>query len=375
MCSIEEEMQNLEISRNYRLPASSHTIPLEILDELAARFLINLPEDEKEDLVRVCFQVELAHWFYLDFYLSEYPHLSKCSMEQFAAHMFRHLPFLEEYSENVSEVLCAWSEYKLSVPVYGAIIIDSSLSKVLMVQGFGKKACWNFPKGKVNQGEASHDCAVREVLEETGYDIGPMLDKNHYLEQVINGQSVRLFLVSGVLEDTEFSPKSRGEIQNIQWWDLDLLPTRLGDKTCKMTLGVKPHVFYNVIPFIKSIKEFVADKIRAVFQQPIYGLSDVLDRLASRNSDIGTRKKAKETREYNLAEKEDSSQRVDFYPEAWRNFRLHLDIEEASFTLKDPLVKNDKILNGEPLAKSYRSKFLDNESCVLNHSIQSRSMM
>ncbi len=34
-----------------------HSIPLDILDDLASRFIINAPEGEKEDLIRVCFQV------------------------------------------------------------------------------------------------------------------------------------------------------------------------------------------------------------------------------------------------------------------------------------------------------------------------------
>ena len=34
-----------------------HSIPLEILDDLASRFIINAPEGEKSDLIRVCFQV------------------------------------------------------------------------------------------------------------------------------------------------------------------------------------------------------------------------------------------------------------------------------------------------------------------------------
>ena len=36
-----------------------------------SRFLINLPEDEQEDMVRVFFQIEQAHWYYVDFYCQE----------------------------------------------------------------------------------------------------------------------------------------------------------------------------------------------------------------------------------------------------------------------------------------------------------------
>merc|ERR1712115_508446 len=34
-----------------------HSIPLEILDDLGSRFIINLPEDQRKDLIRICFQL------------------------------------------------------------------------------------------------------------------------------------------------------------------------------------------------------------------------------------------------------------------------------------------------------------------------------
>ena len=48
---------------------SQHSIPLEILDDLGSRFIINVPEEERKDLIRICFQIELAHWFYEDEYV------------------------------------------------------------------------------------------------------------------------------------------------------------------------------------------------------------------------------------------------------------------------------------------------------------------
>jgi mRNA-decapping enzyme subunit 2 len=35
-----------------------HSIPLEILDDLGSRFIINVPEEERKDLIRICFQVK-----------------------------------------------------------------------------------------------------------------------------------------------------------------------------------------------------------------------------------------------------------------------------------------------------------------------------
>jgi len=48
------------------------------------RFVINVPEEESRDPIRLLFQVELAHWFYLDFYCPENSGLRSCSIKEFA---------------------------------------------------------------------------------------------------------------------------------------------------------------------------------------------------------------------------------------------------------------------------------------------------
>ena len=42
---------------------------------------------------------------------------------------------------------------------------------------------WGFPKGKINQDEDPAQCAVREVMEETGYDSSPLLKREHFIER------------------------------------------------------------------------------------------------------------------------------------------------------------------------------------------------
>ena len=59
-------------------------IPPWVLDDLSARFLLHIPSEEREDAVRLCFQVELAHWFYLDFCMQNTPGLPQCGIRDFA---------------------------------------------------------------------------------------------------------------------------------------------------------------------------------------------------------------------------------------------------------------------------------------------------
>jgi mRNA-decapping enzyme subunit 2 len=62
------------------------------LNLFCSRFIINVPVEERKDLVRICFQIELAHWYYLDFYCADDKaenKLKPCGMKEFTAHMFQ----------------------------------------------------------------------------------------------------------------------------------------------------------------------------------------------------------------------------------------------------------------------------------------------
>ena len=244
-----------------------HIIPGDILDELAVRFILNMPQQEKNDMMRVMFKVEEAHWFYIDFYVMGEPErkLASGTMREFAEHMFRHVPPLQPHADKVDEIMQTWREYKIAVPTFGAIILNPDLDKVLLVQGFSAKASWGFPKGKVNQEEPGDECAAREVMEEIGYDITPKLDSEEYLEQIINDKPVRLYVIHGVEETTKFQTNTRCEIRDIKWFPLDSLPTSKTDQSCKLKLGVAPNNFFMVIPFLRDIKAWVrlASKDRA----------------------------------------------------------------------------------------------------------------
>lgn len=64
---------------------------------VSSRFIINVPEEERQNLIRICFQIELAHWFYIDFYCDEH-NLKPYGINQFALHMFRVIVLLKIFS-------------------------------------------------------------------------------------------------------------------------------------------------------------------------------------------------------------------------------------------------------------------------------------
>ncbi|XP_034944451.1 m7GpppN-mRNA hydrolase [Chelonus insularis] len=242
---------------------TEHAIPFDILDDLSSRFIINVPEEERKDLVRICFQIELAHWFYLDFYCAnEVSKLRSCTMDEFAMHIFQHIPFLKSHVQRLDSVLEQWREYKQNVPTFGAIVLNEDMSKVLLVQNYWSKNSWGFPKGKVNEDEDPSHCAVREVLEETGFDISGLIDKNEYIESIINDRLVRLYIICGVQKDTKFQPQTRKEIKNVEWFSLSDLPNTARDMTPKVKMGVGPNAFFMVVPFVKRMKRWVQEKLQ-----------------------------------------------------------------------------------------------------------------
>lgn len=233
-------------------------IPSSVLDDLCSRFILHIPSEERDNAIRVCFQIELAHWFYLDFCMQNTPGAPHCGIRDFAKAVFHHCPFLLPHGEDVQKVLEQWKEYKMGVPTYGAIILDETLENALLVQGYLAKSGWGFPKGKVNEDEAPYDCAVREVLEETGFDIKNRISKDMYIEQKITDQLVRLYIIPGVSKDTKFYPKTRKEIRNIEWFPIEKLPCHRNDMTPKSKLGLAPNRFFMAIPFIRPLRDWIS---------------------------------------------------------------------------------------------------------------------
>lgn len=188
------------------------------LDDLCVRFVTNLPQEELQSVARICFQVEEAQWFYEDFIRPIDPSLPSLNLREFCLRIFQHCPLLSAFSDE--QHLAAYSEflaYKTRVPVRGAIMLNESMDSAVLVKGWKKGANWSFPRGKINKEEKDLDCAIREVYEETGYDIkeaGLVKDENNvkYIDMTMREQHMRLFVFRGVPMDTHFEPRTRKEI-------------------------------------------------------------------------------------------------------------------------------------------------------------------
>jgi len=125
---------------------------------------------------------------------------------------------LAEFSEyHHSTAFEEFLAYKTRVPVRGAIMLNDAMDEVVLVKGWKKSASWSFPRGKINKGEKDLDCAVREVYEETGYDLAaaglvPDNSKMKFIEVTMREQHMKLYVFRGVPQDTIFHPRTRKEI-------------------------------------------------------------------------------------------------------------------------------------------------------------------
>ncbi|KAJ1718123.1 mRNA-decapping enzyme subunit 2, partial [Coemansia biformis] len=227
------------------------------------RFIINVPEEELQEIERICFQIEQAHWFYDDFVREENPSLPSMTLKTFAARMFKQCPLLSQWAHNSDVAYQTFLEYKFKVPVCGAIIMNRMLDRAILVKGWSSRSSWGFPRGKINKDEPEWQCAQREVIEETGFDILPYLVEDERIELAQSDHKVVLYIITGVDEDTRFEPTVRKEISQIQWHNISDLPCGGGGRPDRKNGGAtssveKDNRYYMIRPFVKRIKSWVA---------------------------------------------------------------------------------------------------------------------
>ncbi|KAF1814928.1 hypothetical protein P152DRAFT_480049 [Eremomyces bilateralis CBS 781.70] len=247
-------------------------------DDLCVRFILNLPHEELSSVERICFQVEEAQWFYEDFVRPLDPSLPSMSLRTFCLKFFQHCPIFPDFSE--SHYLAAFTEfmaYKSRVPVRGAILLNEAMDHVVLVKGWKKGAKWSFPRGKINLGEKDLDCAIREVYEETGFDVhkaglAKPESQMKFIEVSMREQHMRLYVFRGVKMDTHFEPRTRKEISKIDWYKISELPTikrqkhmpppntqaaQVAQQIVAQEDMVKSNMFYMVAPFLSPLKSWI----------------------------------------------------------------------------------------------------------------------
>jgi 8-oxo-dGTP diphosphatase len=93
---------------------------------------------------------------------------------------------------------------------------------------------WTLPKGKLEDGEAWEDAALREVEEETGLrcELGEEVGRTRYVDSHGRNKEVRYFRMTGGGE-----PAPQNEVDEVRWAPLDEAPGLLSYERDRVLLS------------------------------------------------------------------------------------------------------------------------------------------
>lgn len=145
-------------------------------------------------------------------------------------------------------------------------MLNANMDSVVLVKGWKKGASWSFPRGKIAKDEDDLTCAVREVYEETGFDLDAagLVPANREVKSIevnMREQQMRLFVFRDVPMETHFEPRTRKEISKIDWWQLSELPA-FRKKGYQQQQEAVPSSgkFYMVAPFLVPLRKWVIEQ-------------------------------------------------------------------------------------------------------------------
>jgi mRNA-decapping enzyme subunit 2 len=145
-------------------------------------------------------------------------------------------------------------------------MLNAAMDSVVLVKGWKKTASWSFPRGKIAKDEDDLTCAIREVYEETGFDIeaAGLVPKNREVKSIevnMREQQMRLFVFRDVPMNVEFAPRTRKEISKIAWWKLSELPAfRKKNQQQQQDPAPSSGKFYMVAPFLVPLRKWVIEQ-------------------------------------------------------------------------------------------------------------------
>ncbi|GLJ22514.1 hypothetical protein SUGI_0423850 [Cryptomeria japonica] len=217
----------------------------EIMQELYVNFVQDMDPEEVDFIPSLMFQVEQAHWHYEDNTVDQNPRLKSLSIKDFTYFFFKSCDLFKTYHANhVNDILDEFMAFKHSVPVAGSIILDQSKQRCLLVRGW-KSNSWSFPRGKrEDPDEEDHICAIRETMEEVGYDISSFLNVNDLIEHSQEKQRVVLYIIKAVDEKYPFEPRTKKEVSEIAWHPLRIM-------------GRKRNKYFMVGPFLRKLEKWI----------------------------------------------------------------------------------------------------------------------
>lgn len=178
------------------------------------------------------------YYHYLDEYVEKglaINHFNGLTFD-FIKYCFQHFKLFRQLRKPAHVVFDEY-KYKLdSIDVAGVYILNETEDKICMIRTLNGK--YDFPKGKLEIGETPMQAAIRETMEEIGFDCTGLLYEKEdtyfpfeHRTKHICGQAkkmVHMYFLKGIPETTRFkSNVTRYEVNEILWVKLDELPSVL----------------------------------------------------------------------------------------------------------------------------------------------------
>lgn len=185
-------------------------------NEIACRYIINDPDFDPCNVVYnhgILGSFEKAYYFCIDNILkTKEENLTK---ELFSKELCENVSILAIYKDTIESEIRKFSKSGMTNPVAGVIMFNTDKSKFLLCINNLEK--YSFPKGKVENLEKPRDAAIREALEETGFDCTNIINEKNYFTFKSSKKHCTYYYVSGVPEDYVFAPQLKGEIKGYKW--------------------------------------------------------------------------------------------------------------------------------------------------------------
>ena len=236
---------------------SDQDAQMDILRTLKSKFFPYIDVINKSNFLYVMHQLKRAHWHLLDNYikkdLAAQKMFPKRTFESFIETCLNALRIDKAVEYNVKDMIGEYDNYRHSLPVFGAILLDPSLTEAVLVKG-QKDQSWTFPRGKIEKQENENgvQCAIREVQEEVGIDISNLINPSNKVQKCLSKANsyskspatkprkiyhkVTLYIIPNVNKTIVDETRTTDEIKHVKWWNLE----DLQENNYKKTRFVKP---------------------------------------------------------------------------------------------------------------------------------------
>ena len=198
----------------------------DVVLELENKFINYIPKSSDFNLSEVYVShIEPAFWYYDDILRSQNPEIHHFkTFRSFSKALFIQSNNLANLCMDFSSGFIAYKKYRSQVPVCGGILLNEDGDKVLLVRDFNSMS-WMFPRGKKIPGESDVNCAIREIMEETSFDITNYVNETDFITMNVNSRVLKFFIVRNVPESYKFRPQTIKEISGLKFYSLNAIPS------------------------------------------------------------------------------------------------------------------------------------------------------